>query len=569
MPKPARKQQNERAKAVAQKMPSVRMGTITDTSPLSVVLGGSDPENAYVDVKALGTDLSVDDVVPCLLFGHSVLILAGAGSGGGSDPTKEDVANKSDDETFAADSTTLYPTQHAVKAAFDALSGGVDEDRLVRIACVTGATENVPLTDVTVGSSISGVTLALHDRVFLPVQSSGVKGVYVVVDPVDPAENSDDDNYTGCEVWVEEGTSGMGESLWAYNSANDRWDIISGDKSLKVVGDDDDNSPLVVLPRDHDNSGVIGIEFANVDTDTLGYDGDGNLSVLGLADKANATDVAAALYLKADEASVEGAFAEKEDLANKSDDETFADNSTTEYPTQRAVKAALNALPGGTAAPTLVVAAIKDNQDLSSVVNGGNIDGVTLATGNLVLLAGQSDDANDVYLVNASDPATPGTISRSGDPGGILVSVSGGDTYGGTLWMRGPDEEWKALQFVPPPEEDFQAATLEGVWTAYSDGVIYRKDNDGLVHVEVNGVQPSTLSGIDPLIAALPDGYRPSLIAAPSSCYPLVDIGVALGAVPDASLEIDGDGSIKVYGNLPTSTDTIYFSQGITFRAAT
>lgn len=50
-----------------------RMGTVTDTTPLSVALGGA--EEPYIDVASLAGGLAVNDVVFCLTFGPDVLVL--------------------------------------------------------------------------------------------------------------------------------------------------------------------------------------------------------------------------------------------------------------------------------------------------------------------------------------------------------------------------------------------------------------------------------------------------------------------------------------------------------------
>lgn len=61
-------------------MPQVRLGVITDTSPLSVALGGSD--TPYTNVKAVaGAGLAVDDVVSVIRFGADLLILGRLGEG--------------------------------------------------------------------------------------------------------------------------------------------------------------------------------------------------------------------------------------------------------------------------------------------------------------------------------------------------------------------------------------------------------------------------------------------------------------------------------------------------------
>lgn len=52
-----------------------RQGVITDDSPLSVALGGSD--TPFTDVKRLddGATLAVDDLVAVLTFGNDLLVL--------------------------------------------------------------------------------------------------------------------------------------------------------------------------------------------------------------------------------------------------------------------------------------------------------------------------------------------------------------------------------------------------------------------------------------------------------------------------------------------------------------
>jgi hypothetical protein len=64
----------ERISALEQRSVRYRQGVITDTSPLSVALGGSDV--SYESVKQLeGTVLAVDDVVAVLTFGNDLLVL--------------------------------------------------------------------------------------------------------------------------------------------------------------------------------------------------------------------------------------------------------------------------------------------------------------------------------------------------------------------------------------------------------------------------------------------------------------------------------------------------------------
>lgn len=69
--------------------------------------------------------------------------------------------------------------------------------------------------------------------------------------------------------------------------------------------------------------------------------------------------------------------------------------------------------------------------------NGDVIDGVTLATGDLILLKNQSTQAeNGVYTVNVSGAPTRATwMDTASEIDGVYVAVEDGTTLGGTLWI--------------------------------------------------------------------------------------------------------------------------------------
>lgn len=62
-----------RLDAIERRQVAVRMGVITDTSPLAVALGGS--EDSFAARAVQGIPLAVDDVVAVLTFGNDMLIL--------------------------------------------------------------------------------------------------------------------------------------------------------------------------------------------------------------------------------------------------------------------------------------------------------------------------------------------------------------------------------------------------------------------------------------------------------------------------------------------------------------
>jgi len=73
----------------------------------------------------------------------------------------------------------------------------------------------------------------------------------------------------------------------------------------------------------------------------------------------------------------------------------------------------------------------------TSFANGQVIDGVTLATGNLILIKNQSSAAeNGVYTVNASGAPTRATwMDAASEIDGVYVAVEDGTTLAGTLWI--------------------------------------------------------------------------------------------------------------------------------------
>jgi hypothetical protein len=73
----------------------------------------------------------------------------------------------------------------------------------------------------------------------------------------------------------------------------------------------------------------------------------------------------------------------------------------------------------------------------SSFANGSVIDGVTLATSNLILIKDQASPAeNGVYTVNASGAPTRATwMDAASEIDGVYVAVEDGTTLAGTLWI--------------------------------------------------------------------------------------------------------------------------------------
>jgi hypothetical protein len=78
----------------------------------------------------------------------------------------------------------------------------------------------------------------------------------------------------------------------------------------------------------------------------------------------------------------------------------------------------------------------------TAFANGQAIDGITLATGNRILLKNQTAPAeNGIYTVNSSGAPTRAADANSAAEleGGVIVPVDEGTTQGNTMWMNTTD----------------------------------------------------------------------------------------------------------------------------------
>lgn len=153
------------------------------------------------------------------------------------------------------------------------------------------------------------------------------------------------------------------------------------------------------------------------------------------ADAASAS--AATATTKATEAAAYAAAAEAASLGMLDTDGTLAANSDTRLASQKAVKSYVDNKVAGLSWKRAVRAATTAAGTLAtSFANGSVIDGVTLATGDRILLKNQSAVAeNGIYTVNASGAPTR---ADDADTGGELVNasvyVSEGTTLADTQW---------------------------------------------------------------------------------------------------------------------------------------
>lgn len=118
-------------------------------------------------------------------------------------------------------------------------------------------------------------------------------------------------------------------------------------------------------------------------------------------------------------------------------DGTLAANSDALVATQKATKTYVDAMVAGLSWKQAVRAATTANGTLASAfANGSTIDGVTLATGDRILVKNQSTGAeNGIYTVNASGAPTRSTDADSGaELVNASVYVSEGTTLADTQW---------------------------------------------------------------------------------------------------------------------------------------
>jgi hypothetical protein len=118
-------------------------------------------------------------------------------------------------------------------------------------------------------------------------------------------------------------------------------------------------------------------------------------------------------------------------------DTTLAANSNTRVPTQAAVKAYADALVAGLSWKQAVRAATTAALTLATdLENGDAIDGVTLATGDRILVKNQAAAAdNGIYIVAASGaPARAADANSGAELVNASVYVSEGTTLADTQW---------------------------------------------------------------------------------------------------------------------------------------
>jgi len=119
-----------------------------------------------------------------------------------------------------------------------------------------------------------------------------------------------------------------------------------------------------------------------------------------------------------------------------STDGTFAANSDAKLATEKATKTYVDGLALNLGKRSRVRVATTASVTISTALNNGDsLDGVTLATGDLVLVKNQSAaEQNGIYVVGAS-PARSSEFDTYDEHPGSLIAVEEGTAGADTLWL--------------------------------------------------------------------------------------------------------------------------------------
>lgn len=149
-------------------------------------------------------------------------------------------------------------------------------------------------------------------------------------------------------------------------------------------------------------------------------------------------------------------------------DGTLAANSDVKIASQKATKTYVDGLALNFGKRQRVRAATTANITISTALNNGDsLDGVTLVTGDLVLVKNQSAPAeNGVYVVGVS-PARDTQFDTYNEHPGSLISVAEGTAGADTLWLCTSNEggtlNTTAIAFSSVPIVASASLTVQGI----------------------------------------------------------------------------------------------------------
>lgn len=319
---------------------------------------------------------------------------AHGGSGGGASVTIDT------DGTLAANSDVVVASQKATKTYVDGKVAGLSWKQAVRAATTANGTLASAFANT---QTIDGVTLATGNRILIKNQSSPAEnGIYTVNASGAPTRATDADSgaeLVNASVYVSEGTT-LADTQWTCTT----------------------NATITV--------GSTSLVFAQLAT------GGGDALTSGTLAQFAATTSAQLRGVLSDETGTGAAvFATAPTLSNAIVGTQSANDNSTKAASTAYVDSAVTA----SASPwkAAVRAATTANGTLATAfANGQAIDGVTLATGDRILIKNQSTaQDNGIYVVAASGAPTRSTDADSGSElVNATVYVSEGSTLADTQW---------------------------------------------------------------------------------------------------------------------------------------
>lgn len=239
-----------------------------------------------------------------------------------------------------------------------------------------------------------------------------------------------------------------------------------------------------------------------------------------------------------DQTDLQNALNAKEAVANKATD--FSTINNTLYPSIQAVEDRIIASVAGLKWKASVRVATTVNGTFASAFeNGDSVDGVTLATGNRILIKNQSTQTeNGIYTVNASGAPTRSTdADAAAELESAAVSVQEGVSNANTTWLQTTDAITLGVSNI--------------VWSAFGTSVadadettkgIVERATDAEVLTGTDTTRFASPASIHAKLIGVQDLFIPSAAFWPrltSGCAPLAQSEIAGALINIQTLDFD------------------------------